>query len=269
MQTCYNFSKLFTLYFPLFYSSNMPKKCPKKCHQLPDCQSCLATSNCLWSIDMSKCISMAPLECLGGICGTLLSGSKGDQCPVPCSIHTKCKSCLQQTRCGWCSLNSSPISGMGKCLPGTIENPNTESNCDSVNFGQNVWSNIQKFQSILPIKTSWHYFTCPAENECQNGHHDCDPITQKCRDTLDGFTCQCNEGYEEVDGICKPICKQGCENGDCIAPGKCKCHFSFVGDSCQVPCECNGHSDCLSSTEKTQCLECHNNTMGNQCQFCK
>ena len=244
-------------------------ECPKKCHLHEKCQSCLASMGCLWSTDLSKCVSMASLECLGGTCGTVLSGSKGDQCPTPCSSHSKCKSCLQQTKCGWCSLNSSPNSGMGTCLHGTVEGPEDSTNCDSVKYPIDLWTNIQKFKTIPSLQTSWDFFQCPPENECLNGHHDCDPKTQVCQDTLDGYTCKCNDGYEEIDGLCKPICSQGCVNGDCIEPGKCKCHFSFVGDSCEVACDCNGHSDCLSSQQRKECLECKNNTMGNQCQHCK
>ena len=75
---------------------------------------------------MKKCLSPSyvPLKCLGGLCGTLLSGSK-DQCPVPCDHYKTCQNCLQHSKCGWCSLNpdSSGGSGNGLCLEGTIEGP--------------------------------------------------------------------------------------------------------------------------------------------------
>ena len=35
--------------------------------------------------------SYAPLKCLGGVCGSLLSGSK-DQCPTGCDSHQKANS---------------------------------------------------------------------------------------------------------------------------------------------------------------------------------
>ena len=50
-------------------------------------------SECFWSEKMQKCLSpsYAPLKCLGGVCGSLLSGSK-DQCPTGCDSHQKAHS---------------------------------------------------------------------------------------------------------------------------------------------------------------------------------
>jgi hypothetical protein len=79
-------------------------------------------SECQWSVGLKRCISPSyvPIKCLGGICGTLLSGSNG-QCPSLCTFNTECKSCLQHTTCGWCSLDSNQLSGMGACVEGTLE----------------------------------------------------------------------------------------------------------------------------------------------------
>ena len=87
-------------------------------------------SECQWSTELKQCLcpSYVPLKCLGGLCGTLLSGSK-DQCPVACDHYTTCQNCLQHSKCGWCSLNpnsagSSDVdSGNGICLEGTLEGP--------------------------------------------------------------------------------------------------------------------------------------------------
>lgn len=109
------------------------EECPKKCQEYADCQGCLSSqgggeggwSECYWSVDLQRCLapSYAPLMCLGGLCGTLLSGSAQDQCPSPCKSHTKCKSCLEHTRCGWCALESTALSGMGVCMEGTFQAP--------------------------------------------------------------------------------------------------------------------------------------------------
>ena len=130
---------------------------------------------------------------------------------------------------------------------------------------------LQKFKSAESVlQTSWNFMKCPPENECLNDHHTCDPVTQVCIDTLEGFQCKCNVGYQqELDGSCKPICSQGCRHGDCVEPDKCQCHFSFVGKSCDIGCQCNGHSQCQSPSQRDKCLDCKNNTMGDQCQFCK
>ena len=60
----------------------------------------------------------------------------------------------------------------------------------------------------LVLKTSWNFRYCPAENECQNGHHDCDPQSQICIDTIEAYRCNCSNGYIESneEGKCKPVC---------------------------------------------------------------
>ncbi len=48
-----------------------------------------------------------------------------------------------------------------------------------------------------------------------------------------------------------------------------RCHFSYVGESCETLCKCNKHSECAGLNKLDICLNCQNNTMGSQCQFCK
>ncbi len=48
-----------------------------------------------------------------------------------------------------------------------------------------------------------------------------------------------------------------------------RCHFSYVGESCETLCKCNKHSECAGLNKLDVCLNCQNNTMGSQCQFCK
>ena len=102
-----------------------------------------------------------------------------------------------------------------------------------------------------------------------NGHHNCSRETESCLDTPTSFECHCKPGYERLGAACEPICTQGCHFGHCVAPDKCQCFFSYVGDSCGTACQCNFHSECASVLELDKCLHCHNNTMGSQCQFCK
>ena len=51
---------------------------------------------------------------------------------------------------------------------------------------------------------SWNYTACPPENECANGHHTCDALSETCVDRPDGFSCVCSDGYVlegYVDGV--------------------------------------------------------------------
>ena len=43
---------------------------------------------------------------------------------------------------------------------------------------------------------SWHYMSCPAEDECANGHHGRDVKRQDCVDAQHGYSCRCKQGYE-------------------------------------------------------------------------
>ncbi|XP_037982411.1 multiple epidermal growth factor-like domains protein 8 [Motacilla alba alba] len=107
----------------------------------------------------------------------------------------------------------------------------------------------------------WAFLSCPPEDECENGHHTC-AASQVCRDLPDGFTCTCRAGYsaDSRTGECRPVCRQGCANGTCLEPDRCRCHFGFVGSDCAVPCACNGHSDCAGPAARDTCLRCMNNT---------
>ena len=100
-------------------------------------------------------------------------------------------------------------------------------------FKTNILGEAVEFQSnhffrANLLQTSWHYLTCPRENECSNGHHDCDPVSDVCLDKDDGFSCDCNVGYnrtndgeDESAGSCEPVC-QACDHGDCVKPGECR-----------------------------------------------
>lgn len=65
------------------------------------------------------------------------------------------------------------------------------------------------------------------------------------------------------------MCTQGCVRGTCIEPNICHCDFGYVGANCSIQCQCNGHSNCAGPDKLDVCLECHNNTMGPQCDKCR
>lgn len=65
-------------------------------------------------------------------------------------------------------------------------------------------------ESALNNSVAWYYITCPPENECENGHHSCNPESEECVDLADGFHCVCGKGYQPDDNSqCIPICTQG------------------------------------------------------------
>lgn len=211
------------------------------CDSLTNCSSCLAMNEtCAWSMKTNSCImlSFAPLLCVGATCGAVLSDQL--ECPHLCDAHKMCSKCLLSSSCGWCVGNGN---GIGTCVEGSLES---------------------KF-----CGNSWNFLRCPPENECINGHHNCNDTTETCVDLKHGFKCICADGYENVGGTCLPICKQGCFQGTCVHPEICKCDFGYVGDNCSIACKCSGHSDCAGPDKLDVCLECKNNTKGEQCEKCE
>ncbi|XP_066597515.1 multiple epidermal growth factor-like domains protein 8 isoform X2 [Prorops nasuta] len=288
--------------------------CEKRCAEHKDCRSCLKGTGaeggwkeCRWSTQLNECISPSyqPLYCAGGVCGLVLKNSDIDHCPEPCSVFKQCSTCLKHSHCGWCSLDSTNITGQGICTEGSLEAPTDhpaggtcemlynlqisrnespimttlrpQHNSELMDAGTEGNATVTMSNLIIPPKFSWYYVRCPAENECINGHHTCSPQSEKCVDLEKGFECVCGDGYKSETTwsyneygrkICVPMCTQGCVRGTCVEPNVCRCDFGYVGANCSIQCQCNGHSDCAGPDKLDNCLECHNNTMGPQCDKC-
>ncbi|XP_035278041.1 multiple epidermal growth factor-like domains protein 8 isoform X2 [Anguilla anguilla] len=251
--TCFSYALLNVS--PMQVESSPPLPCPPPCHHLSTCSLCLGSrgsdggwQHCVWSVALQQCVSpsFVPLRCEAGQCGRLLSG--GDSCSPQCSQLTQCSQCIARPQCGWCAARGG--NGAGRCLQGGL---------DGVSEG------------VCPLwNSSWSFLHCPEEDECANGHHNCNS-TQDCHDQAQGYHCTCRQGYvlSSASGQCEPVCPQGCVNGTCVSPGACQCHFGFVGENCSSQCRCNKHSNCAGVSKPDVCLECHNNTMGLHCEKCK
>ncbi|XP_041081633.1 multiple epidermal growth factor-like domains protein 8 [Polyodon spathula] len=255
--TCFSHSLLNMSPMPV--ESSPPRPCPTPCHQHSSCRECLGSKGadggwrrCLWSLSLSQCVSPSylPLLCVAGRCGRVLNGS--ESCSPECSRLQQCSSCIRQPSCGWCAARG--LNGAGQCLQGGLggaQQGESGGTCTESNG-------------------TWAFLSCPPENECLNGHHDCN-ATQNCNDKLQGYECPCKSGYtlHNVTGQCKPVCAQGCVNGTCVEPNRCQCHFGYVGENCSVECHCNKHSNCANVTAQDSCLQCFNNTMGDYCEKCR
>ncbi len=107
----------------------------------------------------------------------------------------------------------------------------------------------------------------PDENECK--YRPCD-VFGYCTNTLGGFFCSCNEGYEGDGFHCKDIdeCRIPEYSSRCVANAECcnlpahyvcKCKAGFEGDG---GVECRDINECLSNTACGSNALCHN-THGN------
>ncbi|KAJ2953641.1 hypothetical protein O0L34_g1253 [Tuta absoluta] len=249
------------------------EECPDRCHMHDDCQSCLSSegaeggfSECHWATYLGKCISPAyqPVYCAGGVCGLVLTKADKNKCPAPCGTFEQCSECLHHSHCGWCALEGA--NGEGVCAEGSIDSPldySTRTTCAA------VYENAHQSNNTNDT-FSWHYTRCPPENECENGHHQCKADSEVCRDLPTGYECECGAGHKRAaGGGCQAVCAQGCVRGVCVSPDVCRCDFGYVGANCTIQCQCNGHSHCEGPDKLDKCIECHNNTMGNQCEKCK
>ncbi|XP_074837451.1 multiple epidermal growth factor-like domains protein 8 [Carettochelys insculpta] len=253
--TCFSHSLLNVSPMPV--ESSPPLACPTPCHNHSSCHDCLGSKgadggwqHCVWSVSLRQCMSPTylPMRCLAGLCGRVLSGA--ESCTPPCARALQCAVCTRQPRCGWCGRPGE--NGHGRCLEGGLGGPRHG-----------------LAQACGPGAT-WSFLSCPPENECLNGHHDCNE-TQTCHDRPQGYECTCRSGYtlHNATGLCQPVCQQGCVNGTCVEPNRCRCHFGYVGENCSVECHCNRHSDCAGVGARDQCLQCHNHTLGAHCEKCQ
>nr|XP_006816134.1 PREDICTED: multiple epidermal growth factor-like domains protein 8-like [Saccoglossus kowalevskii] len=255
-----------------------PSQCPVLCHEHSTCYKCLSSKGadggwqeCVWSEGLQQCMSPTyiQLQCVNGICEHVVRYTV-DGCPTPCSLNTMCSTCLNQPGCGWCSFAGE--NGVGVCMAGGIHGPAEGGVCTAQNVSLRVDplpAEIANYTLDLNGPPVWSFGGCPPENECRNGHHNC-AQTEKCNDTLESYQCDCKEGYERdrSSGVCKPVCTQGCFNGQCVQPNVCDCYFGYVGGNCSIECECNGHSNCESIESRHKCIHCYNNTQGDHCEEC-
>ncbi|KAI2804306.1 Multiple epidermal growth factor-like domains protein 8 [Blomia tropicalis] len=259
-----------------------PLACPARCHRHKTCSLCLegATGDeggiheCVWSEITQECVSptyYSLLSCESANCYEFVQRQPYSQCPVDCNSLNKAIDCLSVSHCGWCALDGFELDGIGLCMKGGLFGSIDNHCSEGENYDKLVELVKTKpfYNASINFAIKWHYLYLPRENECKNGHHTCDHISQECVDLEDGFMCRCKSGFKMIDNTCKPICLQGCVNGICIKPDVCGCTFGYIGHDCSLECECNGHSTCPSSTRLAECTECHNNTQGYSCEQCK
>lgn len=97
---------------------------------------------------------------------------------------------------------------------------------------------------------------------CEQGYEEingtCFPICDKeCvnGECLAPNQCECFEGYSSENStdynLCQAVCSNGCQNGNCIAPGKCICHKGYgkIADECIPLCEKCSLGHCVRPEE--------------------
>ena len=104
--------------------------------------------------------------------------------------------------CGWCSLDGGGASGAGHCA----EEGAADSDCDAASVTTSLLAKANLIPggggggALTTAAPRWNFFTCPPENECLNGNHDCDEEAEDCVDTDDFYECVCKEGFSRSHG---------------------------------------------------------------------
>ncbi|KAK6969839.1 mucin-like protein [Biomphalaria glabrata] len=117
-------------------------------------------------------------------------------------------------------------------------------------------------------RSNWRGVSCEVDvDECVEGLANCRP-DQICQNTMGSFACQCDQGFEEVNGTCANIdeCKDAtlnlCQQICVDTPGSyvCRCKDGFTLDSTT----CQDVDECELDTSECQ-HRCINNVGGYSC----
>ena len=76
-----------------------------------------------------------------------------------------------------------------------------ECNCIT-GYRNKLNTNICEGNEILLFSSTTCIFLCSDVNECQSGSHTCNIDTSTCVNTKGSFTCECQNGFEKVGGVC-------------------------------------------------------------------
>ena len=113
------------------------------------------------------------------------------------SSFETCRRCLSEggVSCGWCSLGDE--SGGGICSEGAAFSAGEKCNIAS--------SSLAKKSNLIEgggggAEAQWNFFSCPPENECLNGNHECDEVAEDCVDTPNFYECACKKGFRRSPG---------------------------------------------------------------------
>ncbi|XP_072017956.1 uncharacterized protein [Amphiura filiformis] len=73
-----------------------------------------------------------------------------------------------------------------------------------------------------------------------------------------GYRVDCCFGWvKERNGLCTPVCDNGCAHGTCVGPNRCQCEKGWTGDTCNIDYnECRDkpcHHRCMNSLGSYKC----------------
>ncbi|KAM9259559.1 LOW QUALITY PROTEIN: multiple epidermal growth factor-like domains protein 8, partial [Morus bassanus] len=142
--------------------------CSEVSCEASDCPKCMASGKCMWTWQFKRTMhepQLRPAVVHGrGLRAAAVGGLELH--PRVRGGPPQCSRCLRQPCCGWCTRGRH--TGSACCLEGGLHGP--------------------RHGMVQVCGAEWVFLGCPAENECPNGHHDCNKM-QDCHDLPHGFCC--------------------------------------------------------------------------------
>lgn len=199
-----------------------------------------------------------------------------------CEEDTKCRStsgCHPKARCqkdkegiyGCKCLDGYDGDGVTECTDSDpcrrVHGQSCHENADCV-----VTNTSMKCQCREGFVGDGHQF-CEAENKCLNkGKNKCNVPLEVCKNTEDGYICECGEGGLDIDGLCidvdecspdgTPHCSQHAVCNNTLGSYTCACKDGFYGDGVN----CDDIDECLLGIANCQKNEmCYNKPGGFDC----
>ncbi|MCP9266339.1 Kelch domain-containing protein family protein [Dirofilaria immitis] len=250
--------------------SSKNESCPAPCWFHDDCQICIK-EQCMWCPTTARCVSMDAYminfpygQCQSWVTATnIVSNQHACQLdPMDCSKQKTCAECQRVgPNCGWCDDGSG--TGLGRCLPGSLEAPDNELLCPKDG------------------KSKWYFTNCSVVNYWLSSVEICKRSVLLHNNlfdkSYDSIACQCN-GHSNCTlrrrSLEWNIEEQSCTQCDHNTTGE-HCQFcadGFYGDPrnggrCEE-CFCNGQAK-MCNRETGDCYCTTKGVTGKNCSKCE